>query len=400
MPDLQSLRPPSPARERHRGRGRPAIVARAADEQYAVSLAAAGAAPPGIREFIDLPIASRPSCGARSPRCRRLVTALYQARQAQHVRHRQHGAATPRAHHRALQADEAWPQARLGLRAARPYARRSPPVSRLAPHRRRPRLTSERRIPPCDPRYAPCPELVRAGLGYAENVLDRSAEHRDDKARMAALAASPPPARWSIAGDIPLLRQTGAGLDPLSRWTSRPASARVRETTSSALDGEAPGASASHSMPRAPDDQERRRHRLDRPAHARRAGLLPAPTLGGLAQAKSLLDWHQRHRFCANCGQPTSVSPAGWRRECAVLRRPAFPAHRSGRDHAGRARRQLPARPPAHASPPACIRALPGSSSRARRSRTRCAARLYEESGVAIARCATSPRSPGRSPPR
>src|SRR5262249_61047383 len=36
-----------------------------------------------------------------------------------------------------------------------------------------------------------------------------------------------------------------------------------------------------------------------------------------LAQARSLLDWHARHRFCAQCGSPTRVASAGW-----VPRRP------------------------------------------------------------------------------
>ncbi len=35
-----------------------------------------------------------------------------------------------------------------------------------------------------------------------------------------------------------------------------------------------------------------------------------------LAQAKSLVDWHARHRFCANCGAPTRLVEAGYRRDC------------------------------------------------------------------------------------
>jgi NAD+ diphosphatase len=44
-----------------------------------------------------------------------------------------------------------------------------------------------------------------------------------------------------------------------------------------------------------------------------------------LAQAKSMIDWHQRHRFCANCGSPTDLAEAGYKRTCAACRSEHFP---------------------------------------------------------------------------
>ena len=44
-----------------------------------------------------------------------------------------------------------------------------------------------------------------------------------------------------------------------------------------------------------------------------------------LAEAKSLLGWHARHRFCANCGAPTRDSHAGWRRDCPACGAEHFP---------------------------------------------------------------------------
>ncbi len=44
-----------------------------------------------------------------------------------------------------------------------------------------------------------------------------------------------------------------------------------------------------------------------------------SPADGGLlAQAVGLLNWHRRHRFCANCGAPTAVAEAGHVRACPV----------------------------------------------------------------------------------
>ena len=34
------------------------------------------------------------------------------------------------------------------------------------------------------------------------------------------------------------------------------------------------------------------------------------------AAARSVLDWHCRHRFCANCGGATALFRAGWARRC------------------------------------------------------------------------------------
>ena len=33
-----------------------------------------------------------------------------------------------------------------------------------------------------------------------------------------------------------------------------------------------------------------------------------------IAQAKALIDWHQRHGFCPRCGSPTKLMDAGYRR--------------------------------------------------------------------------------------
>ncbi|RDI59398.1 NAD(+) diphosphatase [Microvirga subterranea] len=53
--------------------------------------------------------------------------------------------------------------------------------------------------------------------------------------------------------------------------------------------------------------------------------LVPAEELGLLAMAKSMLDWHNRHRFCANCGAPTQLAQAGFRRDCTACGAQHFP---------------------------------------------------------------------------
>ncbi len=41
--------------------------------------------------------------------------------------------------------------------------------------------------------------------------------------------------------------------------------------------------------------------------------------------ARSLVDWHARHRFCARCGSPTRVTKGGWQRDCDTCEAQHFP---------------------------------------------------------------------------
>ncbi len=43
------------------------------------------------------------------------------------------------------------------------------------------------------------------------------------------------------------------------------------------------------------------------------------------ASAKAVFEWRRRHRFCSNCGQPTHVTEAGWKRHCAACGTEHFP---------------------------------------------------------------------------
>ena len=55
------------------------------------------------------------------------------------------------------------------------------------------------------------------------------------------------------------------------------------------------------------------------------AGVLPQGELAILAQARSLLHWHARHGFCANCGTQTEMRDAGYRRHCGTCTTDHFP---------------------------------------------------------------------------
>jgi NAD+ diphosphatase len=54
-------------------------------------------------------------------------------------------------------------------------------------------------------------------------------------------------------------------------------------------------------------------------------GVLPSDQLSGIAMAKSMVNWHQRHGFCANCGTRTAMKEGGWKRECPNCKAEHFP---------------------------------------------------------------------------
>ncbi len=55
------------------------------------------------------------------------------------------------------------------------------------------------------------------------------------------------------------------------------------------------------------------------------AGGVHIGDLALLATGKSILDWHARHGFCANCGHATEVTEAGWKRVCLNCKTEHFP---------------------------------------------------------------------------
>lgn len=52
---------------------------------------------------------------------------------------------------------------------------------------------------------------------------------------------------------------------------------------------------------------------------------LGADDLATYGTARSLVNWHARHRFCAVCGAPTALAKGGWQRNCTACSAEHFP---------------------------------------------------------------------------
>ena len=55
------------------------------------------------------------------------------------------------------------------------------------------------------------------------------------------------------------------------------------------------------------------------------AATLPIKDAAIMGQAKAMIDWHNRHGFCANCGTRSELADAGWKRYCAACKTEHFP---------------------------------------------------------------------------
>jgi NAD+ diphosphatase len=54
-------------------------------------------------------------------------------------------------------------------------------------------------------------------------------------------------------------------------------------------------------------------------------GVVPPRELSAIAMAKSMVSWHQRHGFCANCGARSAMKEGGWKRQCPACKTEHFP---------------------------------------------------------------------------
>jgi NAD+ diphosphatase len=165
--------------------------------------------------------------------------------------------------------------------------------------------------------------------GFAGNRLDRMAERRDEADFVASLAMAADARCLVFNGDVPLMKQEGEAFEPFFTFDEAAALGKQRELVflGQTVDGDVRRSLFGRLIETDLSEAELFHARLaaiDLRTLATR-GLLEADLLGAYAQAKSLLHWHQRHRYCSNCGTPTTSVAAGWRRDCAACGVQHFP---------------------------------------------------------------------------
>jgi NAD+ diphosphatase len=162
-------------------------------------------------------------------------------------------------------------------------------------------------------------------LGYAGSLLDRAAERRDDRDFLSAVTTHARTRAYLLGGELVVLRKRAGILDPLFTFAEAQALGAATETVFLGREGEA----ARFGIGLAASTVEALKGSSDFVVTDLRSiavqGLVAPDHLPPIAEAKALLHWHARHRYCANCGVATDTVHAGWRRDCASCHTQHFP---------------------------------------------------------------------------
>ncbi|MFZ4688092.1 MAG: NAD(+) diphosphatase [Polymorphobacter sp.] len=170
--------------------------------------------------------------------------------------------------------------------------------------------------------FAGWPDLLRnvPPVGITGSTLDRADHLRRDPGAMVALR-SRPDARWLVMDDLKPVLTTGEHPDIL--WAYR---SDVQHDAVSVFLGLAPEKDGAPRFAAAASGADLVNDFGGQIVDARMA----AVQLGDgraeiVAQARSLLDWHARHKFCAVCGGKTEMAKAGYARTCLSCNAEHFP---------------------------------------------------------------------------
>ncbi len=173
---------------------------------------------------------------------------------------------------------------------------------------------------------SPRPDLgPKPRLGYAGSRVERAAELRTDRAALEALAAEPRAGAYVIGGELIVAKKASPLDQPLFTMQEARALAPATETVFLGLvDGAARfGAGIA---PAAADALKARDDLLVTDLRSIAVqGLVEADHLPPIAEAKAVLHWHARHRFCPNCGAATQLVSGGWKRDCPACKAEHFP---------------------------------------------------------------------------
>jgi NAD+ diphosphatase len=162
-------------------------------------------------------------------------------------------------------------------------------------------------------------------LGYTESRLERAAERRTDAAGIAALAGDERAGFYVIGGEMIVVKKSAPN-DPLFGLGDLPALGGAAEAVFLGLTDEAPRFGIAIAADKVTALKDNRSDLIVTDLRSIAVqGLIEAEHLPPIAEAKAILHWHARHRFCANCGTLTNSVDAGWRRDCPNCSAQHFP---------------------------------------------------------------------------
>jgi len=162
-------------------------------------------------------------------------------------------------------------------------------------------------------------------LGYTDSRIERAAELRPDAAAIAALSRDPNAAAYVIGGDWIVMKKGSPLHEPLFTLAEAQALSGPTETIFLGLLNGAPRFGHGLSPQTAEALKSRDTLHVTDLRSIAVQGLVASEHLPPIAEAKAVLHWHARHRFCPNCGIATRLVQGGWRRDCPQCKAEHFP---------------------------------------------------------------------------
>jgi NAD+ diphosphatase len=162
-------------------------------------------------------------------------------------------------------------------------------------------------------------------LGYSDSRIARAAELRPNEAAVASMSNDPGAGTYVIGGDWIVMKKGSPLNEPLFTLAEAQALSAATETVFLGLLDGTPR--FGHGL--APQVAEALKSRDSLHVTDLRSiavqGLVAPEHLPPIAEAKAVLHWHARHRFCPNCGTATRLVCGGWRRDCPQCKAEHFP---------------------------------------------------------------------------
>jgi NAD+ diphosphatase len=173
---------------------------------------------------------------------------------------------------------------------------------------------------------SPRPDLgPHPRLGYTASLIERASEKRNDEAFLRARMGDERAGVYAIAGEMVVLKAGEEIHDPMFRPDEVAALGPPTETVFLGLvDGAGRFGVGLDPSVVEPLKAQNQYFITDLRSIAMQ-GLVAQDHLPPLAEAKAMLHWHARHRFCSNCGAPSNLVEAGWRRDCPSCKATHFP---------------------------------------------------------------------------
>ncbi|HEY6621651.1 MAG TPA: NADH pyrophosphatase zinc ribbon domain-containing protein, partial [Steroidobacteraceae bacterium] len=161
--------------------------------------------------------------------------------------------------------------------------------------------------------------------GFVSHILDRAAHLRGDEAKLLALESHPDARAYVVYRESLVVRREAANprallkLDEALKLGANPGTIFLGLRDGAPVFG----------MGISPAAVEQLLTRDDAAVSELRGmamqGAVPPSQLSAIAMAKSMVTWHQRHGYCANCGTRTAMKEGGWKRDCPSCKAEHFP---------------------------------------------------------------------------